>query len=472
MTAPHPAEALSSQDRLLELAPSDLPNFRSVRYSGGGLGVPMDHLAPDDQMLVRRVYNAVIAVATTRSDGPCWSPAPEFVAAVRAVGEEAFIRAVQRLGSATIAAGAGLLVRKVLHDIRGDGLTALVGTAGLITLGVADHDLLLLTCGRLARDHCKIMRSALSDLDPRRTHDEQLNCHGVEEFVRTWDGVTVCEYGREVTVAVNCAYRGGVAASCLENAAVDRVLYNHINNAARFAVDGRVTLSIFGVGDRLIRWEHYPDEAELLFRAAGYARDGGDPGGTERLHRALTGGSEGPHFASVGTGVRAVKRRHNLAVLLDQNRLPEAEGLWRAALTHDPHFLPAQVGLGEVAVAADNRAALERQAGEPEGAGEAGAAEAAVLRARWRTKRGEHPAAAALLEAAAERYPGALGVRVALSHTRIAADAPPDLLEAAFRGVLALDPGNEQAKRNLAVLYRKTGRHIEGVIDTPARPHE
>ena len=142
----------------------------------------------------------------------------------------------------------------MLHDIRGGGLTALVGTAGLATLGPLDDELLV-TCGRVARDHCKIVRSALSDLDPpRRRHDEQLNVHAIDKFVTTWDGATVREYGREVAVAVNCTYRGGVAASCLENAAVDRVLYNHINNAARFTSDGRVVLSIFGVGDRLVRW--------------------------------------------------------------------------------------------------------------------------------------------------------------------------------------------------------------------------
>jgi hypothetical protein len=59
-------------------------------------------------------------------------------------------------------------------------------------------------------------------------------------------------------------------------------------------------------------------------------------------------------------------------------------------------------------------------------------------------------------------------VRVALSHARIAADAPPAQLEAAFRGVLSIDPGNEQARRNLEVLYRKTGRWVEGVIDPTA----
>src|SRR5262249_20403318 len=96
---------------------------------------------------------------------------------------------------------------------------------------------------------------------------------------------------------------------------------------------------------------HYPDDAELLFLAAGHARELGAPGAAEGLYRRLIDGSEEPHFASVDTGLRAVKGRHNLAVmLLDLGRLAEAERLWRSALVHDPAFLPAEVGLGEVYV--------------------------------------------------------------------------------------------------------------------------
>src|SRR5439155_4915037 len=61
---------------------------------------------------------------------------------------------------------------------------------------------------------------------------------------------------------------------------------------------------------------HYPDDAELVFLAAGYAREGNDYGAAEGLYRKLIDGSEGPHFASVDTSLRAVKGRHNLAVML------------------------------------------------------------------------------------------------------------------------------------------------------------
>jgi thioredoxin-like negative regulator of GroEL len=212
---------------------------------------------------------------------------------------------------------------------------------------------------------------------------------------------------------------------------------------------------------------HYPDDAELVFLSAGLAREGNDLGAAEGLYRKLIDGSEGPHFASVDTSLRAVKGRHNLAVLLlDQNRLSEAEGVWRAALVHDPEFLPAQVGLGEVYVKAGNVAGLERQVAMLEAMGEAGAAEAAVLQARWKSAQGDHAGAVAVLEAAIARMPQALGLRVALSHIHIGANSPPESLEAAFKGVLELDPHNDQARRNLEALYRNTGKWVQGVIDS------
>jgi tetratricopeptide (TPR) repeat protein len=216
---------------------------------------------------------------------------------------------------------------------------------------------------------------------------------------------------------------------------------------------------------------HYPEDAELLFTAAGFAREGGDFGAAETLYRQLIDGSEGPHFASADPSLRCVKGRHNLAVmLLDQDRLGEAEGVWRAALVHDPHFLPAQVGLGEVYLKVKNAPGVDRQVAALEALGEEGSAEAAVLAARWKAAQGDHAGAAAVLEDAIGRMPRALGVRVTLSHIHIAASSHPEVLERAFRGVLELDPNNAQARYNLEVLYRKIGRWVEGVLDGSPPP--
>jgi glycosyltransferase involved in cell wall biosynthesis len=214
---------------------------------------------------------------------------------------------------------------------------------------------------------------------------------------------------------------------------------------------------------------HYPDDAELLFLAANYARERGDHRGAEALYRRLIDGSEGDHFGSVDAGLRAVKGRHNLAVmLLDQNRGAESEGLWRAALVADPLFLPAHAGLGELYLKTANAGGVAVQGAALRELGPEGAAEAAVLDGRWLLARKDHAGAAAVLEAAAREFPHSVGVRVALSHVRLAEGAAPEVLEAAFKSVLELDPANAQARHNLEVLMRNTGRLIEGVIDPPA----
>jgi tetratricopeptide (TPR) repeat protein len=215
--------------------------------------------------------------------------------------------------------------------------------------------------------------------------------------------------------------------------------------------------------------KHYPDDVELLFLAAGYARERGDVHGAELLYRRLIDGKDGDHFGSVDAGLRAVKGRHNLAVmLLDANRGAEAEGLWRTALTIDPLFLPAHAGLGELYLKTANAAGIAAQVDALRGLGPEGAAEAAVLEARSRLARKDHVGAAAVLEAAVREFPASVGVRVALSHVRLADGSPPEVLEAALRSILELDPRNAQAKHNLQVLMRNTGRWIEGVIDPPA----
>ncbi len=217
--------------------------------------------------------------------------------------------------------------------------------------------------------------------------------------------------------------------------------------------------------------EHYPDDVELLFLAAGFARERGDFSGAEKLYRRLIDGREADHFGSVDAALRGVKARHNLAVLLmDQGRPAEAEGLWRAALTVDPHFLPAHAGLGELYLKTGNAQGVAAQTESLRELGAEGVAEAAVLQGRWRLAQKDYAGAAKVLEAAAREFPRSVGVRVTLSHVRLADGSPPEVIEAALQAILDLEPGHPQARHNLQVLLRNTGRWIEGVIDPPPSP--
>jgi hypothetical protein len=107
----------------------------------------------------------------------------------------------------------------------------------------------------LARDHAKMMRNALHDLDiPIRMADESAKLHPITDFVDKWNGLTMQIGLNEVQFMAESSFDGFVANRCLETSAVDRILYNYINNAARFTVDGRVNLHIIPINDGLLRW--------------------------------------------------------------------------------------------------------------------------------------------------------------------------------------------------------------------------
>jgi tetratricopeptide (TPR) repeat protein len=211
---------------------------------------------------------------------------------------------------------------------------------------------------------------------------------------------------------------------------------------------------------------HYPDDAVLLFLEGTFLKEAGDRRGAEECLVRLVRGREADHFGSADTGLRGHKGRHNLAVLyLEQDRFAEAQ--WRSALTDEPAFVPARLGLGEVYLRQGNTAGVERVAADLRNLGPGGAGEAAALLARAAAERGDFDRARAELAAAAAEFPASVAVRSALMQVLIKAGADPVELEPAIRSVLELDPGNAQARHNLEVLLRKTGRWVVGVVDGP-----
>ena len=108
----------------------------------------------------------------------------------------------------------------------------------------------------LARDQAKIMRNILPDLDPEvRSADEAEKPHLIEAVVEKWDQFqfesTTKEPGH---VSVSCDYQGLLASCCLEASAVDRIVYNYINNAIRFTAGPEIQMEILAAGENAVRW--------------------------------------------------------------------------------------------------------------------------------------------------------------------------------------------------------------------------
>lgn len=245
MTEQAPALA---PELLYALAPAALASRRAVRYDGGAMNAPLGVFPPAERALLAELYAAIQAVyAVARDEG---APADERAAALRRLYALAWPRllpAVRELGAGVAPEGLTPRLRQILHDVKGGAFQALAVYLQLLTLDA-------LPAGQLhrvfflARDQLKIMRNALPELDPEGVaRDEALNLHAAGLLVEKWQRAEHRLPGRSATVEVDCRYQGAVAERCLEFAALDRVVYNLVNNAAAHSADARVRLAILPV---------------------------------------------------------------------------------------------------------------------------------------------------------------------------------------------------------------------------------
>jgi tetratricopeptide (TPR) repeat protein len=188
----------------------------------------------------------------------------------------------------------------------------------------------------------------------------------------------------------------------------------------------------------------YPADAELRWLECTLAEELGDLEGAERGYRALIPLASDPRLRGWV--------RHRLALLCRRRRqFAEAETLWLTAVAEQPAFAVAWLELAELYLAAGRWEEVEKIARQTEGP--LGRPEdAAVLRSRVFLFRKEYAAARRVLEEAIQQWPRALRLRQALSHVLLLEGRDPAAAEKALRDVLALDPGNAQARENLARL--------------------
>jgi GT2 family glycosyltransferase/Flp pilus assembly protein TadD len=207
--------------------------------------------------------------------------------------------------------------------------------------------------------------------------------------------------------------------------------------------------------------KRFPDDTELLLEEALILIDAKEFPAAEADLLRLVETTPGPYFGSSDDGARGYRTRQLLAEqYLSHERPSEAEVQLRAAALEKPAFLPAWLAQGELYIRQQRWPALQRLTdGLSRQAG--GALEAAVLRARGHFARKEFAAARAELELALPGSPVALGPRVLLSHVLLQEGRDFAAAERVIRDILTLDPANAEARHNLNVLLRQTGRPAE-----------
>ncbi len=227
-----------SPEELLALVPTAAIQPRTESYRGDSVAVSLTALDPSDVPIVHQIYEFLGALHVAHD-------AATMAAVLAAYDLHRCVANVRQLGTSLTAEDLPLDVRKAYHDIRGGSLSALL----LLLDGIhaddpdpSDVEQVFM----LVRDHRKILRNVLPDLDPEGYARDLSPCdHDASLLAAKWAGASYQTAGaKPVHIRFACDFRGGVSECCMEFAALDRVIYNLINNAARFTADATVDLTI------------------------------------------------------------------------------------------------------------------------------------------------------------------------------------------------------------------------------------
>lgn len=243
-------QALLSDDEMMDLAPRHLPSRRGRRYTGVGMSIEFARLPEATRLLIAQLYASVQAVhQLLASEAAPRQQLEQLHALLRQIGWSELLRELRRLKLTMPTTDLQQRADQVLHDIRGGSFQALSLLAQLTEMAVAEaEDALRMFL--LARDHLKIMRNCLPDLDPERYRaDMQAQAHSVQLLVEKWGRGSYRLPDTTVQIELDCRFAGSVSERCVEFSALDRVLYNLMNNAARHCRDQQVALTIIPLED-------------------------------------------------------------------------------------------------------------------------------------------------------------------------------------------------------------------------------
>jgi len=220
--------------------------MRSARYQGDEMSVSLSQLGPEDLIAVRQLYQAL-----QRAQQALAAVAAGGLPSVEVADEIAGLPLWRQMLDAARQLDArkgrySEAVARAIHDLRGGSLVALIGTAQMLPFSPS-LQVDLERCACFARDHQKIIRNCLPEIDPAaEAHDRETRAHDIGLIVQKWAGseFKLNEVSRKIRFS--CTFRGTLSERCREFSAIDRVVYNLVNNASAHTADGEVELAISG----------------------------------------------------------------------------------------------------------------------------------------------------------------------------------------------------------------------------------
>ena len=226
-----------SLETISKLAPPKLENHRTTRYRAEEQAIELSAFGAESSPVVVSLYEFLSELASiVGSDQDLEDAAPLTAFAARHdVGE--LLHRLRRLR----ADDEGDHLAEALHDIRGGAMTALFVQLSRLAR-VPYRPEMARALSIYARDHMKMMRNVVRDLDAAaRARDLELLPHSLGDLARALAEFTATVDDQPVVVDVSCTSVAVIADSCVECAAIDRVVYNFLNNAARYADQPRIS---------------------------------------------------------------------------------------------------------------------------------------------------------------------------------------------------------------------------------------
>jgi signal transduction histidine kinase len=245
---------IEDDNSLLQLRSDNLQNFRKRRYLGDDLCLPLTAFVPEDQRRIRDLYDLLeegFALFRDMLAAPSEAAIDAAGAFIRRQNVRTLILDAQQFGLDSHEAAPSELLAKTIHDLRGGGLTFLLFNLQIAQTKPTVSPEMIRSLFFLTRDHLKIMRNALLGLDdPKREEDLLPKLHGISFIVEKWQNALLHGGAHEVRLEVDSRFEGCIAECCVEFGALDRILYNLINNAARHAAGEKVVLTIVPLPER------------------------------------------------------------------------------------------------------------------------------------------------------------------------------------------------------------------------------